>query len=152
VPPLIEMILLKNKAGIGFFQPDDDGEPASPTLDELPIGGSTMEITTHSYKHCDLLKLKGRIDSATAPQLEQAIQALTDQSRFRLILDMQGLDFMSSAGLRVLVNTQKMCKRYNRGELVLVDVPANIKSALELSGFTPLFKFFNDSLSAVGYF
>jgi anti-sigma B factor antagonist len=111
-----------------------------------------MEITTNTFKHCDLLKIKGRIDSATAPQLEQAIQALTDQSRFRLILDMRGVEFMSSAGLRVMVNTQKLCKRYNRGEVVLVEVPGNIKSALELSGFTPLFKFFDDPLTAVGNF
>jgi anti-sigma B factor antagonist len=111
-----------------------------------------MEISTQSYKHCDLLKIKGRIDSSTAPQLEQAIQALTDQSRYRLILDMQGLEFMSSAGLRVIVNAQKNCKRYNRGEVVLLQVPGNIKSALELSGFTTLFRFFEDSLSAVGNF
>ena len=111
-----------------------------------------MEITTSSFKHCDLLKIKGRIDSATAPQFEQAIQALTDQSRFRIILDLKELEFMSSAGLRELVIMQKNCRRYNRGELVLAEVPDVIKSALELSGFTQLFKFFDDPLSAVGNF
>ena len=111
-----------------------------------------MEITTSSFKHCDLLKIKGRIDSATAPQLEKTIQALTNQSRFRIILDLKELEFMSSAGLRVLMITQKACRRYNRGELVLAEVPDVIKSALELSGFTQLFKFFNDPLSAVGNF
>jgi len=111
-----------------------------------------MEITTSSFKHCDLLKIKGRIDSATAPQLEKTIQALTNHSRFRIILDLKELEFMSSAGLRVLMITQKACRRYNRGELVLVEVPDVIKSALELSGFTQLFKFFDDPLSAVGNF
>ena len=111
-----------------------------------------MEITTSSFKHCDLLKIKGRIDSATAPQLEKTIQALTNHSRFRIILDLKELEFMSSAGLRVLMITQKACRRYNRGELVLAEVPDVIKSALELSGFTQLFKFFDDPLSAVGNF
>lgn len=111
-----------------------------------------MEITTSSFKHCDLLKIKGRIDSATAPQLEKTIQALTNHSRFRIILDLNELEFMSSAGLRVLMITQKACRRYNRGELVLAEVPDVIKSALELSGFTQLFKFFDDPLSAVGNF
>ena len=54
---------------------------------------------------------------------------------------------MSSAGLRELVIMQKNCRRYNRFELVLAEVPDVIKSALELSGFTQLFKFFNDPLS-----
>ena len=111
-----------------------------------------MEITTSSYKHCDLLNLTGRVDSATAPQFELAVKAFTDQSRFRLIINMKQVDFMSSAGLRVLVNAQKTCKRYNRGEVVLSEVPHTIKSALELSGFTPLFKFFDDPLTAVGNF
>jgi anti-sigma B factor antagonist len=59
---------------------------------------------------------------------------------------------MSSAGLRVLVNTQKNCRRYNRGELVLAAVPKNIMSALDLTGFVPLFKIFDDALVAVGNF
>jgi anti-sigma B factor antagonist len=111
-----------------------------------------MEISTSSYRHCDLLYIKGRIDSATAPHFEQAVKAFTDQSRFRLILNMKEVEFMSSAGLRVLVNAQKTCKRYNRGEVVLAEIPHTIKSALDLSGFVPLFKFFDDSVSAVGNF
>ncbi len=59
---------------------------------------------------------------------------------------------MSSAGLRALINTQKVCKRYNRGELVLVGVPDNIRAALDLAGFIPLFKIFDDVLTAVGNF
>ena len=111
-----------------------------------------MEISTTQYKHCDVLSLKGRIDSSTAPQFEQAIKAATDMSRYKIVLDMTGLEFMSSAGLRVLVNAQKTCKRYNRGEVVLSGIPPNIKSALDLSGFTTLFKVYDDKLTAVGNF
>jgi len=59
---------------------------------------------------------------------------------------------MSSAGLRVLVNTQKNCKRFNRGEVVLASVPSNICASLDLAGFVPLFKIFDDVTAAVGYF
>jgi anti-sigma B factor antagonist len=65
---------------------------------------------------------------------------------------MTDVTFISSAGLRVLVNTQKVCRRYNRGEIVLTNVPANIYSALDLAGFTTLFKIFDDNLTAVGSF
>ena len=111
-----------------------------------------METKTTSYKHCDLVKVDGRIDSATAPQFSEALQSLTDQGRFKLVLDFSGLDFISSAGLRVLINTQKTCKRYNRGEVVLATVPANIYAALDLSGFTSLFQLFDDVTNAVGNF
>jgi anti-sigma B factor antagonist len=111
-----------------------------------------MDTKTTSYKHCDLVKVNGRIDSATAPQFSETLQSLTDQGRFKLVLDFDGLDFISSAGLRVLINTQKTCKRYNRGEVVLATVPSNIFAALDLSGFTSLFQIFDDVTNAVGNF
>jgi len=98
-----------------------------------------METKVTPYKHCDLIKVKGRVDSATAPQFSDELQKITDQAHFKIVLDLSELDFMSSAGLRVLINLQKLCKRYNRGEVVLAGVPANIFAALDLSGFTGLF-------------
>ncbi len=111
-----------------------------------------MEITHTQYKHCDLVKVKGRIDSYTAPQLAETFSKITEDGRFKIALEMSELEFMSSAGLRALINTQKVCKRYNRGELVLVKVPENIHAALDLAGFIPLFKIFDDVLTAVGNF
>jgi anti-sigma B factor antagonist len=80
------------------------------------------------------------------------MDALTNAGRYRIIFDMSGVEFMSSAGLRVLISTQKTCKRYNRGEIVLVNVPQRIYDALELAGFVPLFKIFDDITAAVGSF
>lgn len=111
-----------------------------------------METKITSYKHCDLVKVTGRVDSATALQFSDALQSLTDMGRFKLVLDLSAVDFLSSAGLRVLINTQKVCKRYNRGEMVLASVPGNIFAALDLSGFTSLFQIFDDVTNAVGYF
>ncbi len=109
-----------------------------------------MEISVSPYKHCDLVKAKGRVDSYTAPQLAEAFNSITDAGRYKIAFDMSELDFLSSAGLRVLINTQKTCKRYNRGELVLVNIPENIYAALDLAGFIPLFKIYDDVLTAVG--
>ncbi len=111
-----------------------------------------MEITTTQYKHCDLISVSGRIDSANAPKLSEALKKITDDGRFRLVFDLGKLEFISSAGLRVLIATQKTCKRYNRGEVVLANLPSNILSVLDLAGFTGIFKIFDDTLSGVGNF
>lgn len=111
-----------------------------------------MEITTQEFKHCDLIKVKGRVDSATAPDFSKALENSTGKNHFNLAVDMSELEYMSSAGFRALLAAQRNCKRYNRGELVLVSVPARIKEALELAGFTELFKSYDDTLSAVGSF
>jgi anti-sigma B factor antagonist len=111
-----------------------------------------MIITNTRYKHCDLLKVEGKVDSYTAPDLTKAIEALNNESRYKLILDFSSLEYMSSAGFRALLVGQRNCKRFNRGEIVLALVPKRIMDALELTGFTPLFKIYDDITSAVGYF
>jgi anti-sigma B factor antagonist len=109
-----------------------------------------MEITTQHHKHCDVLTVKGRVDSFTAPQLTEAIDAVVKSGVHKIVLDAKGLEYMSSAGFRALLVGQRTCKRYNRGEIVLANVPKRIYEALDLTGFTPLFKIFDDLTTAVG--
>jgi anti-sigma B factor antagonist len=111
-----------------------------------------MELTRTSFKHCDLIKVKGRIDSSTSPELSKKIEEITKSGRFKLIIDLADVDFISSAGLRVLIGAQKTCRRYNRGEVYLSAVSSKIQAALDLAGFTLLFKIFKDALTAVGSF
>jgi anti-anti-sigma regulatory factor len=51
-----------------------------------------------------------------------------------------------------LIDTQSTCKKLNRGELVLAEVPPRIKEVLDLAGLTPLFKIFETETEAVGSF
>ena len=111
-----------------------------------------MELSSTHYKHCDLLKVQGRVDSSTAPQLEDELKKIMDNGHFKIVIDLSEVDFMSSAGLRVLINIQKTCKRYNRGELLLAGLQENVYSALDLAGFTTLFQVFDDVVTAVGNF
>lgn len=111
-----------------------------------------MEITIQEFKHCDLFKVKGRVDSSTAAEFSKALEKANDNGHYKIAIDMSELEYMSSAGFRALLGIQRNCKRYNRGELVLVTVPERIREALELAGFTELFKSFDDSIEAVGNF
>mgnify|MGYP000946557765 CR=1 FL=1 len=111
-----------------------------------------MEINTSQYKHCDVIKVTGRIDSATSPQLAEAIAKINDQGRYKIVIDFSDVSFISSAGLRVLIATLKNCRRYNRGDLLLSSLPENIHSVFDLAGFTSIFKIHDDVLSAVGSF
>ena len=111
-----------------------------------------MEITAKQFKSCDMLVASGRVDSSTASQLTEALENITSNGRYKIVLDMGGLEYMSSAGFRALLSSQRVCKRYNRGGIVLASVPERIQEALELAGFTELFKTFADPVEAVGSF
>ena len=111
-----------------------------------------METILTQFKHCDLVKVTGRIDSATAPKFAEALDSVMNEGRHKIILDLENVEFMSSAGLRVLISAQKNCRRYNRGEVALALVPQRVYEAMDLAGFVPLFKFYDDVTSAVGSF
>ena len=113
-------------------------------------GTNRLEIVSTELKRCDLIKLSGRIDSSGAPAVEEAFKAITDQGRFRIILDMAGVDFTSSAFLRVLIKYQKLCKRWNRGDVRLAALQPRVADVFELSGLTPLFQIYPDDTIAVG--
>ena len=111
-----------------------------------------MTITTTNYKRCDVVKMTGRIDSQTASDLRSAFEGLTEDSRFKIVFDMSEVEFMSSGGIWVLLDTQKTCKRWNRGELVIAEVHDEIKKTLDLAGIQHFFKIYDNVLDAVGSF
>lgn len=111
-----------------------------------------MEVNVKEYKHAVLVTVKGRVDSATAPLLNRQLEDLLLKGRFKIVMDMSGVEYISSAGLRVLLSTQRECRRYHRGELVLALVPPRVQEALELAGFTQLFKIFDNLVDAIGHF
>ncbi|MGD2105337.1 MAG: STAS domain-containing protein [Anaerolineae bacterium] len=109
-----------------------------------------LDISTRNFKRTSVVTASGRVDSATAPQLEEAFEALTDESRYRIVFDMGDVDFISSVGLRVLVDTKRVCRRNNRGDLALANVSEEIKRTLELAGFYTLFNVYDSTVEAVG--
>ena len=111
-----------------------------------------MDVTTTQFKHCDLISVKGRVDSATSPKLTEAFDGLLNAGHYKIVLDLSKVEYMSSAGFRAMLAALKSCKRYNRGDLYLTDVPKQIREALDLTGMTSLFKIYADVTTAVGSF
>ncbi len=111
-----------------------------------------MEIVRTDYKRCDVYTVVGRIDSYTAPRFAEGLAESLQASRYHIVLDLGKVEYVSSAGLRVMIDVQKTCKQLGHGEVVLLSVPKRIFETLELAGFVPLFKFFDDLTAAVAHF
>jgi anti-sigma B factor antagonist len=110
-----------------------------------------MNLETRELKHVNVVKVTGRVDSATAPELEKALQDLLDAERSQIVLDLQDADYMSSAGLRVLVAMHKATKK-NGGGLCLAQPSDRVREVLDLAGLTPIFIIYPDVVAAVGSF
>ena len=111
-----------------------------------------MAVDTIHYKRCDLVRPNGRFDSSTAPDLEQALRQAMDAGVFRIVVDMRDVTYFGSAAIRVLVMTYKECRRWNRGDIRLTQVPERVRHVLDLAGILPLIKCYDDPVEAVGSF
>jgi anti-sigma B factor antagonist len=88
---------------------------------EKTLNGTEMNVT-----------IVGRLDTTTAPQLESEVK-LNIVGVKKLILDFAGLEYLSSAGLRVLLALQKSMNK--QGEMIIRNVNETIREIFELTGF-----------------
>lgn len=84
-------------------------------------------------KNAETLALEGRLDTLTAPELEAEISAILPSVQ-TLILDMDKLDYISSAGLRVILKTQKALEK--KAGLKLTHVSNEVKEVFDITGFS----------------
>ena len=107
-----------------------------------------MEIQDKQIDGVTILSLKGSIDAMTAPQITEHIQEQVAKGNIKLIADLGGVDYTSSAGLRVLLGAIKDT-RSQGGDLRLTGVQPDVLKVLNLSGFTNILKMFDDIDAAV---
>ena len=81
------------------------------------------------------IKLEGRLDTVSAPEMEQSLRESLDEVT-SLTLDFEKLEYISSAGLRVLLSTQKIMNK--QGEMKLVHVNEVIMEIFEVTGFSDI--------------
>ncbi len=91
-----------------------------------------MNINIEKVDNSTFFKLEGRLDTVTAPELENAINNEGDALK-NLVLDFGGINYISSAGLRVLLGAQK--KMNVQGSMELVNVNEDIMDIFEMTGF-----------------
>ena len=94
-----------------------------------------MNIEVKKSASETILEITGRLDTTTAPVLEKMINEDIEGGT-ALILDLGGLEYISSAGLRVLLGTQK--KMQKTGSMILKNVNEEVMDVLEMTGFVDI--------------
>lgn len=96
-----------------------------------------MEIRTQTRDQITVVELVGDIDGNTAPEAQTKILTLVDKPGSKLILDLGGVAYMSSAGLRLLLVIYRKIVGKG-GKVVVANIPANIAGTMEATGFLDL--------------
>ncbi|WP_201456746.1 anti-sigma factor antagonist [Chlamydia sp. 17-3921] len=100
------------------------------------------DIQKEDRNKTTILHLKGKLDGITSPKVQESISQSLSLGSKNIILDCTSLDYMSSAGIRVLLQSYHQVGK-NSGKIVLTSVPKTIEQTLYVTGFLSYFKMFN---------
>lgn len=95
-----------------------------------------------------ILRLDGRLDAATTPLLERKIDALIEEHRTHLMLDFLHVDYLSSAGMRLLLSAAKKLKA-KKGGLLIFSVGEEVMEIIKLAGFEKILQIFESEAEAL---
>ncbi len=100
-----------------------------------------VNITSDMQGNVAVIGVNGRIDGSSAPQLDDALQAAINGKHFKIVADLSGTEFMSSAGMRALLKA-RLAVQDKHGELRLAAPSDYLMDSLKLVGLDKLFHIF----------
>jgi anti-anti-sigma factor len=115
------------------------------------MSDSTFDIRSQSLKRVELITVSGRIDSSNAAEFDNYLRDATSDGRHNVVLNLNGVTYMSSAGLRAIVALLRESKKH-RGDVRIATPSERVKEVLQLAGLDSLFDMYDDETAAVGSF
>ncbi len=107
-----------------------------------------MEIVTRAQHDVTIVAFRGSLDSKTSPQAQQALDGILTGGGRKLLIDFTALDYISSAGLRVLLGTAKRLSGAGSA-LRLFGLNESVGEVFQISGFSAIFAVFATEADAL---
>jgi|SRR5579859_2581132 len=106
-------------------------------------------VTEHPHsKDVTMLAVKGFIDTTTAPEFEKAFQNVLSEKKYKLVVDLRDVNYISSAGWGIFISEIKRI-RNQKGDLILAAMNPEVAEVFELLEFNTILKSFADPETAV---
>ena len=110
-----------------------------------------VNINVTDQDNIKIIDLEGDLDTGTSPQAQEAMSGILEQGAARLVLDMEKINYISSAGLRVLLVIAKQCGAAG-GELRICGLNAMAREVFDISGFSSILNIFPTRQDALAGF
>jgi anti-anti-sigma factor len=108
-----------------------------------------MEVTSNERGSVVIMQVKGRLDATTAAQFEKECDAWMERGFTAIIADLEQLEYVSSAGLRVILSAAKKLKSRN-GQIKICNISGLVREVFALSGFTNILAIYPTVEEALG--
>ncbi len=120
----------------------------------MKFSGGVMEkfeIHRRDMQNISVVNIQGYLDAHTAPEFEDALQKLVNEQRYNVVVNLNGLQYISSAGLGVFMGVIEDI-RENQGDLKICCAAPKVYKVFDLLGFPSLYEFFSDEEQAKNAF
>ena len=107
-----------------------------------------MEISTRTSNDIHIVAIGGNLDSTTSPEAQKKLDAVVAGAK-KVVLDFSELDYISSAGLRVLLGAAKQL-RASGGTLRMFGLNQSVREVFEISGFSAILAVYPSEAEALG--
>ena len=107
-----------------------------------------MQISTRTSNDIHIVAITGSLDSTTAPEAQKSLDAVVGGAR-KVALDFSQLDYISSAGLRILLGAAKQL-RGKGGTLGMFGLNQSVREVFEISGFSSILSVYQSEAEALG--
>jgi anti-anti-sigma factor len=112
---------------------------------------SLIDINVEEKNGILVVAVSGRLDATSSPVLDKRVADLTDSGRIKLVMNFDGLEYLSSAGMRILLSTTKKLKS-NNGKFVVCEIGENVLEVIKMAGFDHILNLENDEEAALRSF
>lgn len=110
-----------------------------------------MEITVDDVDEVKVVRIEGTLDTHTSPQAQTLMTQLIDQGTSKIVINFDKLDYVSSAGLRILLAAAKQLKSKG-GELRICGLNGDVQETFEFAGFHMILNVKDSELEALKSF
>ncbi|MHC4910777.1 MAG: STAS domain-containing protein [Planctomycetota bacterium] len=110
-----------------------------------------MKIDMHEMAGVKVVRVEGKLDTNTTPEAELRLNEAVDQGASKILIDFENLDFVSSAGLRILLSTAKKLSARS-GALRVCGLNETVRDIFDMSGFSTLLRVFDNEQDALADF
>ena len=107
-----------------------------------------MKIDIQDNENVKIVRFEGKLDTNTTPEAETALNQAVEQGASKILIDFKDLDFVSSAGLRILLATAKKLGAQG-GALRVCSLNETVRDIFDISGFSTLLRVFDDEQEAL---
>lgn len=112
---------------------------------------SGLNIITEEHGGALVIKTKGYIDTTTAGELEKVFDTAFKAKKYKIIIDLSGSDYVSSAGWGIFVGIKKSLQK-NKGDIKLSSMKTEVLEVYEVLDFTHILEYYKDTDAAIASF